>query len=125
MGRRKDVPSVFAQLDRSGTTPYPAVIAIGVGVVGLVLIGNVRITWSFSAFTVLVYYALTNLSAIWLSASERLYPRFIPWLGLTSCLFLAFWVEQWIWMIGLGLIALGLVWHFVAGRLSRTASAWN
>ncbi len=125
MGRRRDMPSIFARLNRSGTTPYPAVILIGTAIAALVLIGNVKTTWSFSAFTVLVYYALTNLSAIRLSESERLYPRFIPWVGLISCLFLAFWVEQRIWMIGLGLIALGLVWHFVAGRLSRTTSVAN
>ena len=125
MGRRRDMPSIFARLNRSGTTPYPAVILIGTAIAALVLIGNVKTTWSFSAFTVLVYYALTNLSAIRLSESERLYPRFIPWVGLISCLFLAFWVEQLIWMIGLGLIALGLVWHFVAGRLSRTTSVAN
>lgn len=122
MGRRKDMPSVFAKLNRSGTTPYPAVIVIGIAIAGLVLIGNVKTTWSFSAFTVLIYYALTNLSAIRLPESERLYPRFIPWVGLVSCLFLAFWVEQRIWMIGLGLVGVGLVWHFVAGRLSRTTS---
>jgi APA family basic amino acid/polyamine antiporter len=125
MGRRKDMPSIFAKLNRSGTTPYPAVIVIGIAIAVLVLIGNVKTTWSFSAFTVLVYYALTNLSAIRLSESERLYPRFIPWVGLISCLFLAFWVEQRIWMIGLGLIGLGLVWHFIAGQLSRTTSASN
>jgi len=122
MGRRKDMPSIFAKLNRSGTTPYPAVIVIGIAIAALVLIGNVKTTWSFSAFSVLIYYALTNLSAIRLSESERLYPRFIPWVGLISCLFLAFWVEQWIWMIGLGLIVLGLAWHFIAGRLSRTTS---
>lgn len=125
MGRRKDMPSVFARLDRSGTTPYPAVIVIGIAITGLVLIGNVKTTWSFSAFTVLIYYALTNLSAVRLSESERLYPRFIPWVGLVSCLFLAFWVEQRIWMIGLGLVVMGLVWHFVAGLLSRTTSVAN
>lgn len=125
MGRRKDMPSVFAKLNQSGTTPYPAVIAIGCVVVGLVVIGNVKTTWSFSAFTVLIYYALTNLSAIRLSDSERLYPRFIPWVGLISCLFLAFWVEQRIWMVGVSLIALGLVWHFLVGRLSRKAPAFK
>jgi APA family basic amino acid/polyamine antiporter len=118
MGRRGDLPSVFARLDTSGTTPYAAVFGVGVVVAILVFTGNVKTTWSFSAFTVLIYYAITNLSAIRLPENRRLYYRSIPWLGLFSCLFLAFWVERSIWMIGLGLIAVGLVWWSIASRLS-------
>ena len=114
MGRRRDMPSLFAKLDKSETTPFAAVVLVGVVIAGLVLIGDVKTTWSFCAFTVLIYYALTNLSAIRLADSERLYPRFIPWVGLVSCLFLAFWVEITIWLLGLGLIAVGLVWHWSA-----------
>jgi basic amino acid/polyamine antiporter, APA family len=79
----------------------------------------VRITWSFSAFTVLIYYAITNLAALQLSDRDRLYPRWIAWAGLVACLFLAFWVETIIWVVGIGLIIVGLLWHFVALRLSN------
>lgn len=117
MGRRSDVPAVFAKLDRSESSPRAAVILVGLLIGGLVLVGDVKTTWSFSAFTVLVYYALTNLSAIRLSEEERLYSRIIPWIGLASCLFLAFWVDARIWLAGLGTIGVGLVWHAVARRL--------
>jgi APA family basic amino acid/polyamine antiporter len=119
MGRRRDLPSLFARLDRAETTPVPAVILVGVAIAGLTLIGNVQTTWSFSAFTVLIYYALTNLAALRLSNEERLYPRVIPWLGLAACLFLAFWVDRPVWIAGLGLMALGLLWHQAAKRLRR------
>ncbi len=118
MGRRRDMPSLFGRLNQSGTTPYPAVILVGLAIAGLALVGNVKTTWSFSAFTVLIYYALTNLSALWLAPSDRLYPRVIPWVGLIACLFLAFWVEQTIWLFGLGLIVAGLIWHFLAQKLA-------
>ena len=91
---------------------------MGVVIAALVLIGDIKTTWSFSAFTVLVYYALTNLSALRLPAEARRYPRWIPALGLISCLLLAFWVEPRIWMAGLGLLALGLIWHKVARVLA-------
>ena len=113
MGRRQDIPSFFAHVHSSTTTPYPAVILVGMLIAGLVLVGDVKTTWSFSAFSVLIYYAITNLAAISMSKQERLYPRVIPWLGLLSCVFLAFWVEPSIWMVGLGLIAIGLVWHWL------------
>ena len=113
MGRRRDMPRIVARLNAEGTTPYIAVICIGVAIAALVLIGNVKTTWSFSAFTVLVYYALTNLCALRLSAQERLYPKWIAGVGLAGCLVLAFWVEQQIWLVGLGLIVAGLVWKTI------------
>jgi basic amino acid/polyamine antiporter, APA family len=119
MGRRLDMPPAVARINAAGTTPYVAVIVIAVVIAGLALIGNVRVTWSFSAFTVLIYYALTNLAALQLSDRDRLYPRWIAWAGLVACLFLAFWVETIIWVVGIGLIIVGLLWHFVALRLSN------
>jgi APA family basic amino acid/polyamine antiporter len=125
MGRRGDIPGVFARLDRGGTTPSAAVLLVGAAAGGLVLIGDVKTTWSFSAFTVLVYYAVTNLAATRLKEGERLYPRFIPWLGLAACLFLAFWVEPVIWLTGLGLIAAGLLWQWAMRKLAGTGRAFR
>jgi APA family basic amino acid/polyamine antiporter len=121
MGRRGDMPPATARIDAAGTTPYVAVIVVGVAIAALVLIGNVKTTWSFSAFTVLIYYAVTNLAALRLGAAERLFPRWIAWVGLAACLFLAFWVEVQIWLAGLGLIAVGLLWHLLARRLFAAA----
>lgn len=116
MGRRSDMPTIFGRLDPTGTTPTAAVIAVGLFIAGLALIGNVRTTWTFSAFTVLVYYAITNLAALALPREARLYPRWISGAGLISCLTLAFFVEREVWLLGLGLIGAGLVWHAVARR---------
>ncbi|NES65830.1 MAG: amino acid permease [Okeania sp. SIO2D1] len=117
MGRRRDVPRVFARLNNEQTTPYIAVIVVGVAIAFLVLIGDVKTTWSFSAFNVLIYYAITNFAALKLSSEERLYPKWLGWVGLAACLFLAFWVEQQIWLVGLGLIIVGLIWHSLIHRL--------
>jgi basic amino acid/polyamine antiporter, APA family len=122
MGRRRDIPALFGRVGESSAAPTAAVVLVGLLIAGLVLIGDVKTTWSFSAFSVLIYYAITNLSALRLKHEERLYPRLIPWLGLFSCLFLAFWVDPVIWMAGLGLIAGGLIWHWLAGRMAGPAS---
>lgn len=111
MGRRWDAPRFLARLNREQNSPYWAVIVVGIAIAFLVFLGNVKTTWSFSAFSVLIYYAITNLASLKLSASERLYPAWVGWLGLLSCLFLAFWVESAIWQVGLGLIVAGLIWH--------------
>lgn len=116
MARRGDMPPALASIDERHASPRLAVIVTGAAIAGLTLIGSVKTTWSFSAFTVLVYYAITNLAALKLPPEHRRYPRWIPALGLASCLGLAFWVDAVIWLVGLGLIAAGLVWKLFARR---------
>jgi basic amino acid/polyamine antiporter, APA family len=83
------------------------------------LTGDVKTTWSFSAFNVLIYYAITNFAALQLSPSERLYPQWLAVVGLGSCLFLAFWVQRQIWLIGLALIIAGLIWRAIVQLLAN------
>ena len=71
----------------------------------VVLFGDISIAWSFSAFTVLLYYGITNLSAI---AVDR--RRWTAWLGLISCALLSFYVTPIVWVFGAGLVAVGLIW---------------
>jgi APA family basic amino acid/polyamine antiporter len=122
MGRRGDLPSAFAALNERGTTPYRAVLAIGALIAGIVTLGSVRTTWSFSAFSVLIYYALTNLAALRMPASQQSYPRAVAAVGLAACLGLAFWVDREVWLAGLALIAMGLGWHGVARRRAAAGS---
>jgi len=121
MGRQRDMPAVTAKLNREQSTPTVAVVVMAIVVAGLCLLGDVRLTWSFSAFTVLIYYAITNAAALRLTSTQRLYPRWIAALGLLGCVGLAFWVDWPIWLAGLGLIAVGLGWHAVANAIARRA----
>ncbi len=114
MGRRADMPRVFGRVDAAGTTPGPAVLMVGGLVAAITLVGDVRTTWSFSAFAVLVYYAVTNLAALRVPAAGRLFPRWVSAAGLVSCVSLAFFVEPLYGGVGLGVLAVGLVWHAVA-----------
>lgn len=117
MGRRRDMPPVVARITKVGQTPEVAVVTVGVLIAILVLVGDIRTTWSFSAFTVLVYYAITNLAALQLPEDKRRFPRVVSMLGLASCLFLAFWVEPSIWIAGLVLILVGLAWRWGVRKL--------
>jgi APA family basic amino acid/polyamine antiporter len=121
MARRGDLFAVLARSSKGGTTPIWAVLAVAAVIGGLVLTGDVRTTWSFSAFAVLIYYSLTNLAAWRMAPHERRYPRWIAGLGLVCCLGLAFWVERRIWLVGVGLILAGLAWHAVARAWPATA----
>jgi APA family basic amino acid/polyamine antiporter len=116
MGRRGDMPDVVTRIDERRSSPFVSVAVVGAVVLGLTLVGSIRTAWSFSAFTVLVYYALTNVAALRLPREKRLFPRAWAVGGLASCLFLAFWVEPRIWAVGLALVGAGIVWHLAAAR---------
>jgi APA family basic amino acid/polyamine antiporter len=111
MGRRGDMPSAMSNLTVS-------VLVVGSLIAILAATGSVKTTWTFSAFTVLIYYAVTNLAALRLSANERLYGKPWAWVGLVACLGLAFAIEWQVWSVGLGVLAIGLLWHWF-----RTAMA--
>ncbi len=117
MARRRDMPAGLTEVDGGSGSPRRAVVAVGALIAILVTIGDVKATWSFSAFTVLVYYAITNLAALRLPAEERRVPQAVPGMGLMACLGLAFQVEPRIWGLGLGLLLVGLVWHRAAPRM--------
>ena len=107
MSRRGDMPRGLAELHGAEASPRRAVVVVGVVIALLALTGDVRVTWSFSAFTVLIYYAITNWAALRMSAEERRYPRVVAAAGLLSCLGLAFFIDPWIWLVGLGVIGAG------------------
>jgi APA family basic amino acid/polyamine antiporter len=116
MARRGDAPRFLSRIGTANASPVAAVWACGAAVAALALIGDVRATWSFSAFTVLIYYALTNLAALRLPADAAMFPRWIPVLGLAACLSLAVWVELRILLVGLALLGAGISAHLVAHR---------
>ncbi len=116
MGRRGDLPKATARISESTSVPAVATVGVAVLIAGLVCVGDVKLTWSFSAFTVLVYYAVTNLCAIRMKPGERLYPIWPAYLGLAACLTLAFFVDWEIWLTGLGLIIIGLAWRACFNR---------
>ena len=119
MGRRKDLPEATANIRESTGVPVIATIVVGIFIAGLACLGDFKVTWSFSAFTVLVYYATTNLCAIRLKPEERLYPVWISYAGLIACLLLACFVEWRVMLAGLGLIGAGLAWKALFNRAAK------
>lgn len=111
MGRRHDMPAGLAKLDRRAE-PTNAIVLSAALVAALTLIGDIGLAWSFSAMTVLLYYGITNLAAL---AVDRTRPT--AWLGLLSCVFLSFFVPLGVWIAGVSIVVLGLLWRIGFSRL--------
>ncbi len=116
MSLRGDLPRVLGQLGASAS-PTAAIAASGV-LIGLMVLAlkQVQLAWSFSAFTVLLYYSITNVSALRLPRRHRLYHPLWAWLGLVGCLSLGFWVDRQALVLGLALLLVGLLWRLVFRR---------
>jgi len=108
MGREGDLPLRLGQLDRGGQ-PLAASLCVGAVIAAMAAFGGLALVWSFSAFTVLVYYAITNLAALRLGPAERLCPPIVPALGLVGCLGLSVWLQPFIILTATAILALALV----------------
>ena len=53
----------------------------GVVIALLAATSRITTTWSLSAFSVLIYYAIANLAALRQPREERRFPRIVPILG--------------------------------------------
>jgi APA family basic amino acid/polyamine antiporter len=121
MGRRGDMPKAVTPVSERTGTPVVAVVVMGAIIAGLALLGEVRLTWSLSAFTVLIYYSITNLAALLLPAEMRLFPRWISALGMVGCLALAAFVPLRFLLVAPLVIAAALAWHAVARLIHQKA----
>lgn len=118
MGRKGDLPRFFSKVDAVHHAPIVGVIASGVIILSLTLLKDVKATWSFSAFTVLFYYAITNFAALKLPKERRLYSRVFPWLGLFGCLGLSAWVDKTAMLLGGTILLIGVLWRFAWKKLN-------
>lgn len=89
MAHEGDLPSPLSAVHPTRRIPHVAEVVVGVAVIVAVLSGGLVAVLSFSAFSVLLYYAVTNAAALRLRADERKWPRWLAWSGLGSCLLLA------------------------------------
>ena len=111
MARRRDAPMALAQLNADRSSAPAAVWATAVVMLLLVAAGDLKLAWSFSAFTVLVYYSITNLAALQVPASERFVPRWVSVLGLLSCLTLAAFVDVNVLCFCSAIVVVGWLLH--------------
>jgi basic amino acid/polyamine antiporter, APA family len=115
MSRRGDLPRALERVN-SRAVPALAIVLTGALVAGLALIGRIEIVVSAASFSILLYYAIANAAAWRLPAEHRLFPRWLPALGLILCLTLALSLSLPIVLSGLGILAIGMALRLLFRR---------
>jgi basic amino acid/polyamine antiporter, APA family len=90
MASEHDLPHALAAVHPRRKTPHIAELTVGALVLAVTATADIRGAIGFSAFTVLGYYALANLSALTLPGPDLRSPRWLSVLGLAGCAVLAF-----------------------------------
>lgn len=111
MARRGDLPHSWADLNSVRTAAPKATIVTAVVMIIIAAFGGIRLAWTFSAFTVLIYYSITNLAALKVQHEQRFIAKAWSVLGLVGCLSLAVMLNVNTVFVGLLLLVVGLAWH--------------
>ncbi|MFC4140496.1 MULTISPECIES: APC family permease [unclassified Microbacterium] len=119
MAREGDLPRFLAVVDPRRQVPRRAEITIGVIVIAVVLVADLRGAIGFSSFGVLLYYLLANGSALRQHGDARRYPRALQVIGAIGCVVLVSTLPPLASLIGVGVLLVGLAGRFVALRLRR------
>jgi APA family basic amino acid/polyamine antiporter len=121
MARRRDLPSFLSKLHARHNTPYYSIWIMGLLMVFLVLLIDLKNVVAVGTFAMLFYYALANVSALRLKTEDKVYPRLVPALGAVTCVALlgmVLFISPQAWIIGLAGLVAGTVYYFVNRRAS-------
>ena len=119
MARERDLPAAFAVVDARRSLPLRAELAVAVAVVAVVLVANLRSSLALSGVAVLVYYAITNASALTLRGEERRWPRALAVGGLAGCVVLALALPSRVVVVGTVVLLIGVAVRQLTLRRGR------
>lgn len=117
MARRGDFPGFFSHVAPSTGVPSRAIGLTSAVILGVALVGTLPDIVRTATFTILLYYAITNVAALRLEPGANRLPKWIPALGLAICLLLALSLEAKTIGAGIALLAVGF--------LLRSAYRWR
>ena len=122
MARSGDLPGVFGRLHPTYDTPSQSVWITGVVMAMLVVFVDLTKVVAVSTFALLFYYGVANICALRLKPRDRVYPRIVPALGVSTCLGLLvtlLFTSPRAWVVGVAGLAGGAAYHAVKAALTR------
>ncbi|MEX2591726.1 MAG: amino acid permease [Anditalea sp.] len=109
MGRRKDLPSLFQAVHPQYQVPHIGIIITALIILMLTLAGSFEFILQAAAFTILLYYSITNIAALNQPQNEQIYGKAIPILGLMGCLAMSVSLPINVILTGIGLLIVGFI----------------
>lgn len=113
MGRRKDLLPVFDSIHHKNKVPHVGIFITGIIIAGLCFIGRFEFVLASAAFTILLYYTITNIAALRQQKEFQRYGKAVPVLGFCGCLIMAFSLSGEVIFSGIILLLIGFLLRFI------------
>lgn len=120
MARRLDLPSTLEHVNEKHRVPDYGIVLSGSVIVLLAIFGTLQFVVSAAAFTILIYYSITNICALKLDKAHKLYPKWVAAVGLIFCIAMAGSLPARTIMAGITLLAVGFLLRLLFRRSART-----
>ncbi len=109
MARDHELPHALAAVHHRYQVPHRADVLLGLTIITIVLVADLRDAIGFSSFAILTYYAIANAAAFTLPGRQRRWGRPLAVLGLTGCAVLALTLPSTTVLTGAAVLTLGLL----------------
>jgi APA family basic amino acid/polyamine antiporter len=116
MARRSDLPRFLEHIHPAHDVPLRGILLAAFIILFLSVFGTLHAVVSAAAFTILLYYSITNIAAFRMASEDKLFPDWIPLAGLISCLLLAFSLKLATITTGVSLLAVGFALRWLVHR---------
>lgn len=116
MGRRKDLFPVFEQVHKKHQIPHFGIFITGILIAVLTYFGSFEFILASAAFSILLYYSITNIAALKQPREEQRYGKAVPIFGLTGCLTMAFSLDFLVIISGLSLLLIGFIIRWLLNK---------
>jgi len=121
MRRRRDLPAFFEKIHRKTSVPHAGILFTAFVILLITLLGSFEFVVRAATFTILLFYSITNLSAIKQPREQQLYGKVIPVLGLAGCLGMSVSLPLNVIVSGIVLLATGFLIRYLVRKLSPTS----
>ena len=120
MARNRDLPGWLDAVSARFGVPHRAIWVLGVGVLALLLAGDIRQVIGFSSAGVLLYYLVANVAAFTQRPPHRRWPRVLQVLGALTCAALIVTLPLWSIVGAAAVFAVGIAYRLATrGQRAR------
>ncbi|MDO5664960.1 MAG: APC family permease [Bacteroidia bacterium] len=113
MGRRHDLPPFFQTIHPNHRVPHLGIITTGIIILLLTIFGTFGFIVRAATFTILLYYGITNISALRQPKNEQIYGKIVPALGVIGCLVMSVSLPVNVMISGIGVLLAGFFLRFL------------